>query len=345
MKLPRLNSNVDMPSGILKAEPEDFLVEEIATYLPSGEGEHLYLWIEKRDVSALELMRRLSRNLGVSRNQIGMAGMKDRRAITRQWVSIPASKNVDFDADLRGNLDEDIKILDQKRHQNKLKTGHLKGNTFTIFVRKVSVEKQVMQAAVDRLNQSGIPNFYGSQRFGNDNSTLEMGRKFLLREEYIREKRMRRFALSAIQSAVFNQVLGQRIEIGAFERALDGDIFAQVKDGGAKKCALESIEADTQRMQDKQCLPTGPMPGTKMTRALGEVGRMEDKAMKEVGIDWDDFLGLEKIARGTRRHLICQPLSPITFIMRDEGIEFTFSLPSGCYATVALAQLIQFQDD
>lgn len=344
MKLPRLNSDVDIGSGILKQKPEDFLVEEIPSYLPSGEGEHLYLWVEKRDVSALELMRRMARILGVNRNQIGMAGMKDRQAITRQWISVPASKNIDFDDDHRGDLDENIKILAQKRHTNKIKTGHLKGNKFTILVREPTGSFETISKSVAILNATGIPNFYGLQRFGIDNQTLEMGRKFVLREEFIREKRLRRFVMSAVQSAVFNAVLRERMKRLALGRALVGDIFAQLEDEGSKRCTTENLEESTRRVQQKMCIPTGPMPGVKMTRAGGEVGEMEDGALEEFGLSWDDFLGLEKIARGTRRPLICRPLTPIVVNNVDEGFQFVFSLPSGSYATVALRQLIDFKD-
>ncbi len=344
MKLPRLNSNVDIGSGILKQKPEDFLVEEIPTYLPSGVGEHLYLWIEKRDVSALELVRRVARILGVNRNQIGMAGMKDRQAITRQWISIPASKNVDFDEDICGDLDENIKILAQKRHTNKIKTGHLKGNRFTILVREPTAGFSDTAKRVDLLNATGIPNFYGLQRFGIDNQTLEMGRRFILREEYIKEKRLRRFALSAVQSAIFNAVLQKRMEQNSLGEALVGDIFAQVEDDGPKRCSVENLEESIRRVKSKMCVPTGPMPGVKMTRATGDVGAMEDAALEKFGLRWDDFLGLEKIARGTRRPLVCRPLSPISVNKVSEGFQFVFSLPSGSYATVALRQLIDLRD-
>ncbi len=344
MKLARLNSDVDIGSGILKQKPEDFIVEEIPSYQPSGEGEHLYLWVEKRDVSALELMRRMARILGVNRNQIGMAGMKDRQAVTRQWISIPASQNLDFDDNHCGDLDDNIKILAQKRHLNKLKTGHLKGNKFTILVREPTGDFATISKSVAMLNATGIPNFYGLQRFGIDNQTLEMGRKFVLREEYIREKRLRRFAMSAVQSAIFNAVLNERMDRQALDRALVGDIFSQLEDEGARRCTVENLEESTRRVREKMCLPTGPMPGVKMTRAEGEVGEMEDHALKEFGLDWDDFFGLEKIARGTRRPLICRPLTPIEVNEVEDGFQFVFSLPSGSYATVALRQLIDFKD-
>lgn len=312
-------------------------------YLPSGEGDHLFLWIEKKNISALELLRRVARILKVSRNDIGMAGMKDRHAVTRQWISIPASRNLDFDTDLTGPLDNKITILKQKRHQNKLKTGHLKGNKFTIRMRKIEgTNFHELSELVERLNTKGIPNYYGTQRFGIENQTLEMGKRFILREEYIREKRLRRLALSAVQSAVFNITLAERIEGGAFDKALSGDIFAQVLDEGDKRCLAKNLQKDTQRIRNNKCVPTGPMPGVKMTRAIEDVGEMEARALKSVGLEWDDFNGLEKIIRGTRRPLICRPLSSIKVEKIENDIQFIFSLPAGSYATVALAQVLEF---
>src|SRR5690606_12839938 len=124
MSLPRLTNDLLGIQGLLKTLPEDFVVEEIPAYEPGGEGEHLFLWVEKRDVPADGLIRHLAQTLGVPRDEIGTAGLKDRRAVTRQFVSVPA-RAIDR---IEAAGSESIRILAATRHGNKLRSGHLRGN-------------------------------------------------------------------------------------------------------------------------------------------------------------------------------------------------------------------------
>ncbi|MFO1096230.1 MAG: tRNA pseudouridine(13) synthase TruD, partial [Planctomycetaceae bacterium] len=130
---PFLTADLPGIGGLLKQSPDDFVVEEIPAYVPSGEGEHLFLWVEKRDLSAEQLHARISRVLQISRNDVGIAGLKDRRAVTRQFVSVPAksaARIADIDC-------PELRVLSATPHRNKLRTGHLRGNRFEILVRDV----------------------------------------------------------------------------------------------------------------------------------------------------------------------------------------------------------------
>ena len=130
---PYLTAELPGIGGRLKDRPEDFVVEEVPAYEPCGAGEHLYLWIEKTDVAADHLLNHVARTLGMSVRDVGMAGIKDRRAITRQYVSVPATCEPRI-----ARLETDkIRVLRRARHRNKLRTGHLRGNRFSILVRAV----------------------------------------------------------------------------------------------------------------------------------------------------------------------------------------------------------------
>lgn len=134
--LPYLTADLPGVGGTLKEQPEDFVVEEIPAYEPSGAGEHLFLWVEKRDVAGEDLLRHVARRLAILSQDIGMAGVKDRRAITRQWVSVPARCEPTI-----AEIDSgQIRVLRAVRHGNKLRTGHLRGNRFSIRVRNASEE-------------------------------------------------------------------------------------------------------------------------------------------------------------------------------------------------------------
>ncbi len=183
--LPYLTADLPGVSGRLKETPEDFLVEEIPAYEPSGEGEHLFLWIEKRDVAADQLVRHLARSLEVSRDDIGVAGLKDKRGVTRQFVSVPARAADRLEA---ANAEE-VHVLSATRHTNKLRTGHLKGNRFSILLRTDSAPESLdaAQHIVERLKQLGVPNYYGEQRFGTGGETAVLGFDLLRGSKTVRD--------------------------------------------------------------------------------------------------------------------------------------------------------------
>jgi tRNA pseudouridine13 synthase len=172
MDLPYLTAGQPGIGGKLKAKPEDFFVEEIPLYLPTGEGQHVYAQIEKVGLSTHAAIKRVARALSVSPGTIGYAGLKDAQAVTRQTISIDKVAPQTVAA-----LDlPNIKILSVKPHTNKLKTGHLAGNRFVIRVSEVSqAALPVAEGILDILVKKGAPNFFGEQRFGNRGNTDRLG--------------------------------------------------------------------------------------------------------------------------------------------------------------------------
>ena len=174
-----LTAEVPGTGGTIKGSPEDFLVEEIPAYLPSGQGEHCYVLIEKRGIATLEALRRLSKALGVQERDIGYAGMKDAIGVTRQTVSIPrVAPEAVLSLQIPG-----ITILSAILHGNKLRLGHLKGNRFVIRVRGVGPDALAhAEAALAILERRGVPNRFGSQRYGVQGNTHEIGAAMLRRD-------------------------------------------------------------------------------------------------------------------------------------------------------------------
>jgi tRNA pseudouridine13 synthase len=186
--LPERYLTIDQPGigGRLKDRPEDFVVEEIPLYEPQGSGEHLYLWIEKRNRPTMEVVRAIGKRFKVPHHRIGYAGMKDKLAVTRQWISLHTDTEIDIEneADSPSHDIEGVSILETVRHRNKLRLGHLKGNRFSIRVRGFEEDdaEQRTRAILDRLVNSGVPNFVGEQRFGVRLDNHEVGRRFLLQD-------------------------------------------------------------------------------------------------------------------------------------------------------------------
>ncbi len=179
MRLLYLTANQPGIGGQLKAKPEDFVVEEIPLYLPAGEGQHIYVKIEKRGLSTYAAINQLARALNISRRAIGHAGLKDAQAVTRQTLSIDGSSPEAIEA-----LDfPNIKILSFNRHHNKLKIGHLAGNRFIIRVRQVTeAVLPIAQTVLATLQETGVPNFFGLQRFGKRNNTHRLGETLLRKD-------------------------------------------------------------------------------------------------------------------------------------------------------------------
>ncbi len=171
--LPKLtNAAVPIP-GRLRATPEDFQVDEIPAYLPSGEGEHLFVRFEKRGLTTPEAVRRIAVALGADARDAGWAGLKDRNAVTTQWASFARA---DRDLALSATVDG-VRVLEAARHGNKLRTGHLVGNRFTLRVRDVPSDRHAdVGPLLDELARTGVPNYFGEQRFGVEGRNLARAR-------------------------------------------------------------------------------------------------------------------------------------------------------------------------
>ncbi|RME74074.1 MAG: tRNA pseudouridine(13) synthase TruD, partial [Chloroflexi bacterium] len=179
MKLPYLTADLPGIGGQLKSTPEDFIVEEVPLYAPGGEGQHVYVWIEKRGLSTFSAVKIIARALGVSPAAIGYAGLKDAHAVTRQMLSIDGVS----EADVERLALENINILQVSRHRNKIKIGHLAGNRFVIRVRNVGPEAQaVAEQILSILTRRGAPNYFGEQRFGMRNNSHRLGEALVRRD-------------------------------------------------------------------------------------------------------------------------------------------------------------------
>ncbi|MEZ5990501.1 MAG: tRNA pseudouridine(13) synthase TruD [Planctomycetota bacterium] len=182
---PRLCADLEPITARVRERPEDFVVDEVLAYEPSGAGTHSWLRLEKRGLSTFEAVRRLARALGRPERDLGYAGLKDRQAVTRQWVSIEHADEVALaELDVPG-----LTVLERTRHGNKCKLGHLRGNRFRLRLRGAGEgAAERARAVLARLARRGLPNAYGEQRFGRDGATPELGAMLLAErfEDFLR---------------------------------------------------------------------------------------------------------------------------------------------------------------
>jgi tRNA pseudouridine13 synthase len=333
----------DLPGtgGLHKTVPEDFIVEEIPAYLPSGDGPHTFLSIEKHGLDTDEAVTRIAAALGVAARDVGVAGQKDRHALTRQWMSVP---NIAPERALALTLDG-ISILEAVRHGNKLRTGHLRGNRFTLTLRGV-VEDAVARARaiVEALvANGGLPNYFGPQRFGARGDNAERGKRLLLGGAAAKgNPKQNRFLVSAYQAALFNRALDARIDDGLLRTALVGDVLKKSDTGGlfvVDDAALADAQA---RLEGGVLVVTGPMFGHAMMAppAGTPAAAREQAILDEEGITPAAFATLGKLAEGTRRPLLVPILDPeIRAGTEPKTLILSFGLPSGSYATTLLAEV------
>ena len=338
---PYLTGHLPGIGGILKREPEDFVVEETPAYQACGEGEHLFLWVEKRDVSAEALIAHLARSLGIRRDEVGVAGLKDRRAVTRQFVSAPAACERRLSAIETGG----ICVLQVTRHRNKLRTGHLKGNRFDVLVRDAASDALGVAEAVARVvRERGFPNFYGEQRFGVGGATAQLGLDLLAGRKRPRdiEPRRRKFllrlSLSAAQSTVFNAVLGERLVDGLLGTVLPGDVMQVAASGGC--FAVEDVPCEQQRYDQRETVLTGPLFGPKMKAPSGAPALREQRVLDRFGITPQQVAEFPRLLTGARRPLVIR-VDDLQIAPDPAGLRFRFTLPSGVYATTLLREFMK----
>jgi len=325
--------------GVLRAEPEDFRVDEIPLITPSGEGNHLWLEVEKRGANTSWVAAQLARAAGISARDVGFAGMKDRRAVTRQWfsVALQEAENVEFtDWRISG-----VRILRGVRHDRKLRRGALRGNRFEIRLRALSGGPD---GAVDRLperveylRQTGVPNYFGPQRFGRGGANLTRGLAWLQRGGRIKRSERSLF-LSAVRSGLFNRVLGERVRRGDWNRLLDGEVAMLDGSHSSFECRLPDADLE-RRCAEFDLHPSGPLPGRpgRALQAAFEAGEVESQALAGCG---EVVAALANAGvEADRRSLRVRPQG-LEAELGDGELRLAFQLPAGAYATALLRELV-----
>jgi tRNA pseudouridine13 synthase len=332
-----------LAEALIRHVPEDFRVEEIPAYAAAGEGEHLFVTFRKTDLTTLEAVRRIARALGADARAAGFAGMKDRHAITTQTASFQLPLDRDPAPELSKPIDG-IEVLAWQRHRHKLKTGHLRGNRFSIGMRRVSLDARgSIDEALARIAARGVPNAFGVQRFGRDGDNAELALRWLRGEARPpRGKKEQRFLFSALQSQLFNRVLERREQDGTWCTVVVGDI-AQKRDTGGL-FDVEDPELEQARAERGEISATGPMFGARMRWPHAAVADLEREVLGEAGIG-DALDAHRALGEGTRRTLRLW-VEELTWQWSDEEpyLAVQFVLPKGGYATTVLSRAFRLVD-
>jgi tRNA pseudouridine13 synthase len=337
---------------------DDFVVEEIPLYPFSEDGEHLIIKIRKKNLTTWEMIEIFAKFFKINQKEIGYAGLKDKHGMTIQHISLlnKSAKNIE------NFSHESIKILATHRHKNKLKIGHLKGNRFFIRLKKVNkVDALKLSTISDKLSLSGIPNYFGYQRFGNERSNFEKGKELLQSPKKQQNRKKDKFLINAYQSHLFNLWLSKRVEMSKmcenfnikelqsilnlptniiknikkqkqFFKLLPGDIAIHYPFG--KAFLIDDIDSESQRFDQKEIVPTGLLCGNKCIKADGIAADIEKSFI-------DHELETLKNNNGSRRNAWIFPEDlEHQYIEEKAWFHINFTLPKGSYATVLLDELL-----
>jgi tRNA pseudouridine13 synthase len=322
-------------SGVLKAKPEDFVVEEIFDIEFSDDGEFDWLWIEKCGDNTEYVAKQLARLAGVQPRAVTYSGQKDRHAVARQWfcVHLPGKHKPEW----RVPENETWQILRQGRHRQKLRLGSHRYNRFILRLTSLDGDLALLEARLSVVAQ-GFPNYFGEQRFGHGGGNIDACRQWFA-GQLTPGRFDRGMYLSAARALIFNSVLAARVSSGHWNSGLDGDVFA-LRDSGS--VFLADLDADTVlRLAEGDIHPSGPLYGK--PGKLGpdaEVALLEEKVYAEfadlcAGLINNNLTMERRAMRVVPKNLQWQQLG-------NEAVSLAFSLPRGCFATALVRELINY---
>lgn len=320
----------------IREQPEDFRVDEVLGFAPGGGGEHLFVCIEKRQANTGWIAKQLAKWAGIAPMGVGYAGLKDRHAVTRQWFSLHLPKRI---APATPFEDPEAVLIEQVWHNRKLPRGALKGNRFHLRLRGVEGAREAIEQRLAEIAARGVPNYFGAQRFGRDGRNLHAAEAMFAGRRVDREERS--ILLSSARSAIFNAVLGTRVQRGDWDRLVEGEVC--MLDGSHSVFGPEPITPElSERAQRMDIHPTGPLWGTGALRSAGELAELETQCAAQF-----EALraGLESVDLKQERRALRLPVRELKWQFEDaQTLQIEFFLPAGAFATSVLEALGEITD-
>ncbi|TCC12563.1 tRNA pseudouridine(13) synthase TruD [Kosakonia quasisacchari] len=327
-------------SGVLKANPEDFVVVEDLGFEPDGEGEHILVRILKNGCNTRFVADALAKFLKIQAREVSFAGQKDKHAVTEQWLCARVPGNAM--PDLSAFQLEGCKVLEYARHKRKLRLGALQGNAFTLVLREVS-DRADVEARLQAIVEKGVPNYFGAQRFGIGGSNLQGAFRWAQSDAPVRDRNKRSFWLSAARSALFNQIVSERLKKKDFNQVVDGDAL-QLAGRGSWFVATLAEQAELQtRVEAKALMITASLPGSGEWGTQRDALAFEQQAVADAP-ELQALLVREKV-EAARRAMLLYPQKLCWNWWDDVTVELRFWLPAGSFATSVVRELINTSGD
>ena len=324
-----------LSTGLFKASTDDFMVDEVLSFALSGHGEHQFLRIEKRGLNTQELVKRVAASVGKPVKQISYAGLKDRQALTTQWLSVHCPGEDMLNAHLLQG--DGWRVLESARHLKKLKAGGLSGNRFKLVLRDIQ-DLDAVEMRLERIKSGGVPNYFGLQRFGHQGHNMTKAVDLLLHGRRVKDRFLRGIYYSAARSFLFNRILSARVELGTWDKAVSGDVMqlARTHSIFTVECPDEALQA---RVACQDVTPASVLWGIGASRISADAHQIEQRAL-------DGFRPLcealeqHGLERAYRAHMLFA--THMAWHWQGSDLVLSFELTAGSYATSVLRELFVF---
>lgn len=332
-------------SADMRTQNADFIVEEILGFEPEGEGEFLFLWLEKDGQNTDWVAGQLAQALNVRRSAVSYSGRKDRHAVTRQWFCVHwQNKEIPDVAALKV---EGCHFISAERHPRKLRTGAHKANHFKLVLRSIDAPHVVVDERLELIHKMGVPNYYGSQRFGRiepesqESANITHALNWLETEKAPHKKNLRSLYLSAFRSAMFNHIITARVTADNWHQALDGEYF--VLDGARTGFDWHKKTEDwPQRLETMDIHPSVTLQGKGHAKSSQAVRALEQDLLKPFK-PVIQFLNTNRLKIEQRASRL--KVDALKWHWHSETeLSLSFNLVRGAFATSVLAMIFDIED-
>lgn len=341
LSLPYITDELEGVGGKIRARPENFVVDEIPLYEPTGTGHHLYINITKTNLTTRDVQLQLADLFQLRPQNIGTAGLKDKYAVTTQTFSV-LLKNRGICAEEAVKRIEDridVKVNWARFHDNKLRAGHLIGNRFKVIITDIQLPRgkafERATSIADAIHKWGVPNYYGEQRIGDDGAKIRDGWEILHGEKTFNDRWLSKLLVATYQSYLCNRYIAERVRRGLFSSLLLGDIAKKHETGGI--FWVNDVNAEQSRYDAKEISFTAPIYGYKMSKPFGESAVLEAEIFERAETSMDAFKKMK--ITGTRRFGRLTPSVEVT--ENNLGLQLSFLLHKGGFATTLLREFMK----
>ena len=324
-------------SGVIKRQPEDFRVTENLGFEPCGEGEHLFLHIEKTSLTTHDLIEQVAGEFSVKPRDIGYSGLKDKIAVTQQWLSVhlPGQMN-----SAEAKQSTEYTLLSSGWHNKKIRPGSHRSNSFDVIVRDVGELSSQTQQQIEDVRQYGMANYFGVQRFGSQQDNVDRAIHSFSNDRRARKlsRTKRSLFISALRSYLFNEVLSQRIEKGHWKQPLTGDVFML---SGSHSLFSDAIdETILERFQQLDISSAASLYGDGSRKLEQDALALEDEVFEQHP-QIIECLDKQKVKLQMRSTRVAVEAFKVEYDKQQETLQLQVTLPRGSYFTTLLEHFVR----
>lgn len=323
-------------TGVIKSQVDDFRVIENLGFEPCGEGEHLFLHIEKSNLTTQDLIEQIAREFSVKPRDIGYSGLKDKLAVTQQWLSVhlPGQMN-----SVEIASSSHYKLLQHGWHNKKIRSGSHRSNSFEVTVRNVAELSSQTQQQIDDVKAFGMANYFGEQRFGARQDNVERAIHTFTNERRTRKlsRTKRSLYISALRSFLFNQILSRRLEQNYWHQPLPGDIY--MLSGSHSIFSNEIDDSILDRFQQQDISSAASLYGAGSSMLSEMALALEDDVLHQYP-QIVECLDAQKVKLQMRTTRVAVQAFSVIHDSDTQSLKVNATLPSGCFFTTLLKHFI-----